>query len=243
MSTLTESYKQAYAAKNAALADNLNAKVKTLEGAQKRLRLSAENDMRLAYAEYVRSAAASAQQSRLAGQSGGAAKNTLAGLGAAHRMDQAERQRSLREEIADIDEDIATATASAQKQIADNNTALAQKVTAQQLKELQAQQKAEAAAKAAAEKAAAAAEKAALSAANTAKTKVLSMMKMGLYDASFAGILGISDGEVRSYVNRVLSKSSSSKSSSSTSSKDEQQEQEQESTGTRAWWTYKQPLR
>lgn len=35
-----------------------------------------------------------------------------------------------------------------------------------------------------------------------AQQKALSMMRMGIYDASFASILGISDAQVRSYIKR-----------------------------------------
>lgn len=196
MSTLMEAYERSYAQKNKAIEQQLKIKKATLKQEQQRVVTAGENQMRQAYAEYMRAVALKDQQSRAGGRFGGAAENVKNGLGVTHRAAQEKRLSETKANVAELDEQILAAEASAQKSIAGNKAAL-------QLKKDQAEIKA-------AQEAAKAAEKAKSSSGKTSSSKsssggltnsqVISLMKMGIYDASFAGILGISDDEVRTYI-------------------------------------------
>ena len=211
--TLKESYQSAYARKNKAITAQYNTKKATLTAKKKRLQKQGEEKLRAAYGEYMRAAAAAGQVERADGRWGGAAENQKAGLKTAHRAKQENNRADTAADVAAVEEQISTATADKDKKLSDNAIALQQKLDNLEIKEAEA-------AKKAAEKATKSAKsssnksKGSASSGKVTRSQAISLMKMGIYDASFAKILGISDDEVRSYIKNVGKKSSNNDSSS-----------------------------
>ena len=187
--TVIESYRQAYAAKNKALKDNLKVQVDALKAKQTQKKDALSEALRSAYVSYVQNQTMSAQQNKSEGRVGGAAENQARGLTSEHHRQQQTRRDETAADIAEIQSDIRRAKADLQKKIDDNDAALEQKVQAQILKEEQA-----------AIKAAASAAKAAVTADTRTKNYTIKLMNMGIYRKEFASILGITDKEVRDYI-------------------------------------------
>ncbi len=222
--TLKESYQSAYDAKNKALKAQYNVKTKVLEEEKKSHRDKGAEQLRQAYATFLRSMASAEQTNRAAGRWGGAAQNQKAGAVMTHKQAQAEKRSQTADKMASVDQEITTQRAALDKQLSDNQTALQQKLDNLAIKEQQAAAKAKekaekeaAKAKEKAEKEAAKSSKSSSKSSSKATTKsqVLSMLRMGIYDASFAGILGVSDSEVRQYIKDYQKKKSSSTKKSS----------------------------
>ncbi len=136
-----------------------------------------------------------------AGRFGGAAVNQTAGLLQTHKREQGERLQAARHKTADTEAQVSAAIAAGEKTVAENERAL-------QLKKDQESVKQAAAAAKAAQKAAKAATKSSskkssssASSKSLSKTNVITLLKMGIYDESFAGILGVEDAQVRAYLN------------------------------------------
>ncbi len=195
--TLKQSYESAYAAKNKALAAQYKAKKKAPSDEKKELRRQGSDTLREAYAKFLRSAATTAQTLKVEGKQDGAAQNQAAGQREAHSAAQSKRRRESAAKVAALEGKIKTEKAALDKKVADNQTALQQKLDSLAIKE-----------RAAAEKAAAKTTKSTTKSTTKATTKsqVLSMLKMGIYDSSFAGILGVSDEEVQKYLKDYQSK-------------------------------------
>ena len=147
----------------------------------------------------MQKAAIKGQQARAAGRQGGAEQNAVGGVLAAHRTAQQSRVATMNRSLSAVDSDIALAEAQAQKSIADNQTALTFKKDQQKIKE-------QAAAAKAAEKAAKATKtttkksSSSYKSSSLSKAQVLSLMRSGIYDEKFAGILGLSDQQVRDFI-------------------------------------------
>lgn len=196
---IIEAYERSYAQKNKQIRKSLAAKRANLTDKKKRIRSEAEDSMRLAYGESMQKAAIKGQQARAAGRQGGAEQNAVGGVLAAHRTAQQSRVATMNRSLSAVDSDIALAEAQAQKSIADNQTALTFKKDQQKIKE-------QAAAAKAAEKAAKAAKtttkksSSSYKSSSLSKAQVLSLMRSGIYDEKFAGILGLSDQQVRDFI-------------------------------------------
>ncbi len=205
MSALIKAYERSYAKKNQGIKEKLNVKKNTWRQEQERIRSAGEEQMRQAYAQYMRANAVKDQQSRAVGRFGGAAVNAKNGLGVAHQSEQQKRLTDTKAKIAEIDEQILRAEASAQKSIAANETALQLKKDQQKIKEEEkAAQEAKKAAQASKKKTSN------RSSGGLTNSQVISLMKMGIYDPSYAGILGIPDSKVREYINNSGKKTTSS---------------------------------
>ncbi len=195
--TLKESYQNAYERKNKAVKAQLKTKKATLTAEKKRIKEQGEETLRAAYSDYMRSAAAAEQQNRAEGRFGGAAENQKAGLGAAHSQKRDALKADTAADIAAVEDQITTAVAAAEKTIANNDSALQQKLDQLKIKEIEA-----------APKAAAKTEKGGSSSSSSSSSskkglspsQVLSMMAKGIYDERFAQILGVSDKDVQYYV-------------------------------------------
>lgn len=196
---IIEAYERSYAQKNKQIRKSLAAKRANLTDKKKRIRSEAEDSMRLAYGESMQKAAIKGQQARAAGRQGGAEQNAVGGVLAAHRTAQQSRVATMNRSLSAVDSDIALAEAQAQKSIADNQTALTFKKDQQKIKE-------QAAAAKAAEKAAKATKtttkksSSSYKSSSLSKAQVLSLMRSGIYDEKFAGILGLSDQQVRDFI-------------------------------------------
>ena len=196
---IIEAYERSYAQKNKQIRKSLAAKRANLTDKKKRIRSEAEDSMRLAYGESMQKAAIKGQQARAAGRQGGAEQNAVGGVLAAHRTAQQSRVATMNRSLSAVDSDIALAEAQAQKSIADNQTALTLKKDQQKIKE-------QAAAAKAAEKAAKATKTTTKKSSSSnkssslSKAQVLSLMRSGIYDEKFAGILGLSDQQVRDFI-------------------------------------------
>lgn len=181
--TLKESYQSAYAAKNKAIKAQYTAKKKTLSSKKASLQAQGEEELRKAYAAYMRSLGVAGQQNRADGRYGGAAENQKAGLSGDHKQAQKERADDTARKVAEVDAKIKTERAAMNKKVADNNTALKQKLDNLAIKE-------------------ATSSKGGGKSGALTRSQVLSMLRMGIYDESFADILGISEAEVRDYLFR-----------------------------------------
>lgn len=217
--TLKESYQSAYAAKNKALGAQHKVKIKALIDEKKSHRNKGAEQLRQAYAAFMRTLAGADQANRAAGRWDGAAQNQKAGAEMSHKEAQAEKRSQTADKMASVDREIATQNATLEKQLSDNQSALQQKLDSLAIKELQAaakaKEKAEKEAAKAKEKATKSTSKSSKSSSKaTTKSQVLSMLKMGIYDASFAGILGVSDSQVRQYIKDYQKKNSSAKKAS-----------------------------
>lgn len=196
---IIEAYERSIAQKNKQIRKSLAAKRANLTDKKKRIRSEAEDSMRLAYGESMQKAAIKGQQARAAGRQGGAEQNAVGGVLAAHRTAQQSRVATMNRSLSAVDSDIALAEAQAQKSIADNQTALTFKKDQQKIKE-------QAAAAKAAEKAAKATKTTTKKSSSSnkssslSKAQVLSLMRSGIYDEKFAGILGLSDQQVRDFI-------------------------------------------
>lgn len=196
---IIEAYERSYAQKNKQIKQSQAAKRANLTDKKKRIRSEAEDSMRLAYGESMQKAAIKGQQARAAGRQGGAEQNAVGGVLAAHRTAQQSRVATMNRSLSAVDSDIALAEAQAQKSIADNQTALTFKKDQQKIKE-------QAAAAKAAEKAAKATKtttkksSSSYKSSSLSKAQVLSLMRSGIYDEKFAGILGLSDQQVRDFI-------------------------------------------
>ena len=196
---IIEAYERSIAQKNKQIRKSLAAKRANLTDKKKRIRSEAEDSMRLAYGESMQKAAIKGQQARAAGRQGGAEQNAVGGVLAAHRTAQQSRVSTMNRSLSAVDSDIALAEAQAQKSIADNQTALTFKKDQQKIKE-------QAAAAKAAEKAAKATKtttkksSSSYKSSSLSKAQVLSLMRSGIYDEKFAGILGLSDQQVRDFI-------------------------------------------
>ena len=196
---IIEAYERSIAQKNKQIKQSLAAKRANLTDKKKRIRSEAEDSMRLAYGESMQKAAIKGQQARAAGRQGGAEQNAVGGVLAAHRTAQQSRVATMNRSLSAVDSDIALAEAQAQKSIADNQTALTFKKDQQKIKE-------QAAAAKAAEKAAKATKtttkksSSSYKSSSLSKAQVLSLMRSGIYDEKFAGILGLSDQQVRDFI-------------------------------------------
>ena len=197
---IIEAYERSIAQKNKQIRKSLAAKRANLTDKKKRIRSEAEDSMRLAYGESMQKAAIKGQQARAAGRQGGAEQNAVGGVLAAHRTAQQSRVATMNRSLSAVDSDIALAEAQAQKSIADNQTALTFKKDQQKIKE-------QAAAAKAAEKAAKATKtttkkssSSSYKSSSLSKAQVLSLMRSGIYDEKFAGILGLSDQQVRDFI-------------------------------------------
>ena len=196
---IIEAYERSIAQKNKQIKQSLAAKRANLTDKKKRIRSEAEDSMRLAYGESMQKAAIKGQQARASGRQGGAEQNAVGGVLAAHRTAQQSRVATMNRSLSAVDSDIALAEAQAQKSIADNQTALTFKKDQQKIKE-------QAAAAKAAEKAAKATKtttkksSSSYKSSSLSKAQVLSLMRSGIYDEKFAGILGLSDQQVRDFI-------------------------------------------
>ena len=196
---IIEAYERSIAQKNKQIRKSLAAKRANLTDKKKRIRSEAEDSMRLAYGESMQKAAIKGQQARAAGRQGGAEQNAVGGVLAAHRTAQQSRVATMNRSLSAVDSDIALAEAQAQKSIADNQTALTFKKDQQKIKDEQAAAKA-------AEKAAKTAKtttkksSSSYKSSSLSKAQVLSLMRSGIYDEKFAGILGLSDQQVRDFI-------------------------------------------
>ena len=196
---IIEAYERSIAQKNKQIRKSLAVKRANLTDKKKRIRSEAEDSMRLAYGESMQKAAIKGQQARAAGRQGGAEQNAVGGVLAAHRTAQQSRVATMNRSLSAVDSDIALAEAQAQKSIADNQTALTFKKDQQKIKE-------QAAAAKAAEKAAKATKtttkksSSSYKSSSLSKAQVLSLMRSGIYDEKFAGILGLSDQQVRDFI-------------------------------------------
>lgn len=196
---IIEAYERSIAQKNKQIRKSLAAKRANLTDKKKRIRSEAEDSMRLAYGESMQKAAIKGQQARAAGRQGGAEQNAVGGVLAAHRTAQQSRVATMNRSLSAVDSDIALAEAQAQKSIADNQTALTFKKDQQKIKE-------QAAVAKAAEKAAKATKtttkksSSSYKSSSLSKAQVLSLMRSGIYDEKFAGILGLSDQQVRDFI-------------------------------------------
>ena len=196
---IIEAYERSIAQKNKQIRKSLAAKRANLTDKKKRIRSEAEDSMRLAYGESMQKAAIKGQQARAAGRQGGAEQNAVGGVLAAHRTAQQSRVATMNRSLSAVDSDIALAEAQAQKSIADNQTALTFKKDQQKIKE-------QAAAAKAAEKAAKATKtttkksSSSYKSSSLSKAQVLGLMRSGIYDEKFAGILGLSDQQVRDFI-------------------------------------------
>ncbi len=189
MSAIIESYKQMYAAKNQAVKQGLKRTKKQVQNEQKALRDAAADTLRKAYALQMQNKALSDQQNRADGRFGGAAENQKKALAVSHETKRQEVLGERDQKVASLNAKLQKESDAAAAKIAENNAALQQKTAAQLLKEQKA--------------AASAAQKASKSAASDLKatrTRVLQMMKMGLYDTWFADVLGIPDEQVLAYL-------------------------------------------
>ena len=92
--------------------------------------------------------------------------------------------------MAAVESQLKTAAADKDKKLSDNAAALQQKLDAIALKEESAAQKSGKSVKSG-------------SSGKVSKSQAITLMKMGIYDTSFAGLLGISDKDVREYVEAV----------------------------------------
>ena len=196
---IIEAYERSYAQKNKQIRKSLAAKRANLTDKKKRIRSEAEDSMRLAYGESMQKAAIKGQQARAAGRQGGAEQNAVGGVLAAHRTAQQSRVATMNRSLSAVDSDIALAEAQAQKSIADNQTALTFKKDQQKIKEqgaaAKAAEKAAKATKTTTKKSSSSNKSSSLS-----KAQVLSLMRSGIYDEKFAGILGLSDQQVRDFI-------------------------------------------
>ena len=196
---IIEAYERSIAQKNKQIRKSLAAKRANLTDKKKRIRSEAEDSMRLAYGKSMQQAALKGQQARASGRQGGAEQNAVGGVLAAHRTAQQSRVATMNRSLSAVDSDIALAEAQAQKSIADNQTALTFKKDQQKIKE-------QAAAAKAAEKAAKATKTTTKKSSSSnkssslSKAQVLSLMRSGIYDEKFAGILGLSDQQVRDFI-------------------------------------------
>lgn len=222
--TLKESYQNAYARKNQAVSARYKVKKAALTSKKKRLEEEGSEKLRAAYGEYMRSAATLDQQNRSAGRFGGAAENQKAGLTASHEGEREQIKAEVSADVAAVETQIKNAAADRDKKLSDNATALQRKLDSIALKEAAAAQKSGKDSSSGSKDG---------STGKVSKSQAITLMKMGIYDASFAGLLGISDKDVRDYVEAV--KKGKKKTSV--------QETEDESTGsTRLPGTYKPPL-
>ncbi len=210
--TLKESYQNAYASKNKALKAQYKIKNDALSAEKKRVRNQGAEELRQAYAAFLRQITSAEQTLRAQGRTDGAAQNQKAGAVLSHQGAQQARRNETASNIAEIEQQIKTERAALDKKLADNQTALTQKLDNLAIKEQQAAEKAKQKAKEKAEKEAAKSSKSSNKSSSKATTKsqVISMLRMGIYDESFAGILGISDSEVRQYIKDYQKKASKS---------------------------------
>ena len=218
--TLKESYQSAYARKNQAIRAQFQTKKATLTAKKKQLSEQGDEALRQAYGEYMRSAASAAQLNRADGRFSGAADNQRAGLGSKHRAAQESRKAETAADVAKVDEQLDKMEANKDKKLADNQTALQQKLEALEIKEAASKSKASNKGKGG------------TSSGKLTKSQVISLMKMGIYDASFAKILGISDDEVNDYIKSLGQKKKTTGKDDKTTSSDN-----------RLDGTYKPPLK
>ena len=220
--TVKESYQSAYARKNQAISAQYKTKKAALTSKKKRIEEESGEKLRAAYGEYMRAAAVADQQNRSAGRFGGAAENQKAGLAAAHTGEREQLRSKESAEVAAVESQLKTAAADKDKKLSDNAAALQQKLDAIALKEESAAQKSGKSVKSVKSVKSG-------SSGKVSKSQAITLMKMGIYDTSFAGLLGISDKDVREYVEAV--KKGKKKTSTSESETD-----------TRLPGTYKPPL-
>lgn len=213
--TVKQSYQNAYAKKNEAITKQYKSKKATLSAKKKRLEHQGEEKLRAAYIEMMRESAAAGQQNRAVGRFGGAAENQASGLKKQHAAERENISRATAEAVETVEQQLKNAAADKDKKISDNNAALQQKLDNLNIKEQKAAQKGSlgVSSKSASGK--------------VSKSQAISLMKMGIYDASFADILGISDEQVRAFI-KGLGK---------------EKTKEEEKTDNRLPGTYKPPLR
>ena len=215
--TLKESYQSAYARKSQAIRAQYTTKKAVLTAKKKRLREQGAEQLRQAYGDHMRAVAAAEQQNRAAGRFAGAAENQKAGMKAEHREAQESRMADAAADIGKVEEQLVRLTANKDKKLEDNAIALQQKLEALERKE--------STAKAGGKSVGGGGSK------GLSRSQVISLIKMGIYDSSFAGILGISDDQVMDYVKNLTKK------------KKEPEQEKKTSSAVRLDGTYKPPLK
>lgn len=201
MSTVKSAYQTAFARQTAALSASVKKQTQALQEKKSQKTAAAESEIREIYTQRLRNLKALDQKARADGQSGGYVVNRKISEHGTAEKQVTETRSKLESELSSIQSQIDSKIAAAEQKQESLRSAYEKKMASLAESEAKAQAKASKS-----KSGSSSSGKKSTSVSSELKnkqSKALSMMKMGIYDPSFATLLNIPDSTVRDYVNAV----------------------------------------